>query len=322
MECDDKKNGTDRSAKPQFRGHETIETIDNFRAPTERLNLDEGMTAFLRTIIRTEVLSAAVKRLESRNLSEQILERRIRTLAGLTADYVTGTDFSRLSDEDSGNPLSEDALLKQFLDLTGDLRGGFGVLEEAAARLGKDWETDRRNFVDITIGMSRLQLLMRKLVNRWTGNQGTVQHGNALVAVAAGEEHTFGQCMLEEILRAHGWSTVLFNPQQTGGFLNAVRKHEAHLVCFSWISPHLQPLVDADLSTMSLQPLESRPIVIAGGHAALEKQKWMVSHGVDRICTSAYAALKIASQITDSLQKNPLPSSTGTQSTHAVMGRG
>lgn len=322
MEREDKSFADLATDKLGFGRDETIETVDNSSASTAQLMLDEGMTAFLRALIRTKVLTAAIERLETRNISEQILDRRVRTLAGIAAHYATGNHFDRLTEDDSGNPLTEDVLLRQLLDLTGTLRGGFAALEAAAGILGRDWESDTRDFIDVTIGMSRLQLLMRKLVARSMTGRGQNVSGNALIAVAPGEVHTFGQCMLEEILRAHGWSTKLFNPAQTGGFLEQVRTNQAHLVCFSWVSPSLQSLVDADLAALKTTPLHMRPIIIAGGYAALEKEKWMVSHGVDHICDTAYSAMQIATQITDAIQQNAPKPIHDVPAVDAIAGRG
>ncbi|MEL6818326.1 MAG: cobalamin B12-binding domain-containing protein [Pseudomonadota bacterium] len=304
MERDEKIIDLADPDKSTFDRAESLAVLDNRTSDHQNRKGKEGISAYLAALLRTHVLSEAIKRLEKRNVTEQVLDRRVENFSRLVAAYALNSDLTQFEDEDDGAPRTEVDLIKQLLSLTGDLRGGFKVLERGAQILGEAWESDAHNFLEVTFAMTRLQLLMRKLVERGPQGGHHSSIGKALVAVPTGETHTFGQCMLEEILRAHGWQTRLFNPQETSSLAQHIKREGAHLVCFSWISSNLQSSVEEELDAVRSMPILTRPIIIAGGQAALEKDKWIVSHGVDQICDSAYAATEIASKITEAIEKS------------------
>ncbi|MEO1703537.1 MAG: cobalamin B12-binding domain-containing protein [Pseudomonadota bacterium] len=295
------KNVFDRS---QVNGVQTNGMVDKKRPAPEKLKENESFSAYLALMLRAHVLNSTIERLEKRNLTDQVLDRRVENISRLVASYATDLNLERFRQVDETAPSSEADLINQLLSLTGSLRGGFKVLERSAQLLGDSWEADSRNFLEVTIGMTRLQLLMRKLVEQSPQGRKQTCHGKALIAVATGEEHTFGQCMLEEVLRAQGWQTGLFNPKQTSGLAQYIKREGPQLVCFSWISSCLETSVAEELDAVREIPLYKRPIIVAGGQAALKKDKWIVSHGVDQICDSAYAATEIATKITETIEKN------------------
>ena len=72
------------------------------------------------------------------------------------------------------------------------------LLSPAARILGRQWEDDVITFTDVTIGLSRLQRLMRRLaaVSRPAG--AAVDRGSVLLTAVPGEQHLFGVLMLED----------------------------------------------------------------------------------------------------------------------------
>ncbi|MEO1747687.1 MAG: cobalamin B12-binding domain-containing protein [Pseudomonadota bacterium] len=304
MDRDEKITGLTAPDRSDFDRTDSLVLLDNQASQHQNRQEKESVSVYLAKLLRTHVLDEAIKRLEKRNVTEQVLDRRVENFSRLVAGYALNSDLNQFEDEDDGAPRNEADLIKQLLSLTGDLRGGFKVLERSAQILGEAWESDAQNFLEVTFAMTRLQLLMRKLVEHAPHGRRHNAIGKALIAVPTGETHTFGQCMLEEVLRAHGWQTRLFNPQETSSLAQHIKREEAHLVCFSWISSHLQSSVEEELDAIRSMPILARPIIIAGGQAALEKDKWIVSHGVDQICDSAYAATEIASKITEAIEKS------------------
>lgn len=80
------------------------------------------------------------------------------------------------------------------------------VLAPAARTLGDMWEADLISFMDVTLGLSRIQQLLRQI--RQT-TQGRIPleavKGRALLVPAPGEQHTFGLRVVEEFLLRDGW---------------------------------------------------------------------------------------------------------------------
>ena len=80
------------------------------------------------------------------------------------------------------------------------------LLSPVARRLGEMWESDECNFAEVTIGLMRLQQVLRRL-------SPSFQHDAArpdlayrvLLMPTPGEQHTFGLVIVGEFFRRAGW---------------------------------------------------------------------------------------------------------------------
>ncbi|MDZ7824086.1 MAG: hypothetical protein U5K75_08640 [Ahrensia sp.] len=79
-------------------------------------------------------------------------------------------------------------------------------LQIVAKSLGDDWNDDSRSFLDVTIAMSRLQILLRKLCQLELATADHRNLGSAIIVVPPGESHQFGQCIVEELFSTRGWA--------------------------------------------------------------------------------------------------------------------
>ncbi len=80
------------------------------------------------------------------------------------------------------------------------------VLSSTARHLGVLWEQDRCSFVDVTVGLSRLQQLLRVYGPDFElAPAPELDRGRMLLAVVPGEQHTFGLAVVEEFFRRAGW---------------------------------------------------------------------------------------------------------------------
>ena len=98
------------------------------------------------------------------------------------------------------------------MDLVADLlRRGEGfehvlldVLAPAARLLGDLWREDVCTFTDVTIGLSRLQQILRSFGTGFEAEAGE-NAGRILLATVPGEQHSLGISILEEFFRREGW---------------------------------------------------------------------------------------------------------------------
>jgi methanogenic corrinoid protein MtbC1 len=133
----------------------------------------------------------------------------------------------------------DDAALQQQLAV---LRGrGVSVetiyvhlLAPAARHLGELWEDDRCHFADVTVGMGRLQQIMRGLSAAF-GSDIDAPHGGrrALLMPAPGEQHTFGLSMVAEFFARAGWEVTGVMDPQAAGFEDKVKEEWFDLVGIS-----------------------------------------------------------------------------------------
>lgn len=90
------------------------------------------------------------------------------------------------------------------------------LLAPSARRLGEMWEDDECDFVDVTMGLWRLQEVMREIALRSPSLVRFFSAApSALFTPMPGDNHSFGALMIEEIFARSGWhSEVLFKPER------------------------------------------------------------------------------------------------------------
>lgn len=77
------------------------------------------------------------------------------------------------------------------------------LLAPAALQLGEMWCGDRLGFVEVTIGLSRIQQQLRQF--RIPAVSMMADKGRVLLAPVPGEQHSFGLRVVEEFLLRDGW---------------------------------------------------------------------------------------------------------------------
>ena len=82
------------------------------------------------------------------------------------------------------------------------------LLAPAARALGGMWETDDCDFVQVSIGLQRLQALMRDLEPPARPLSSSSVRRRILLLPAPGETHTFGVEMAAHLFRSRGWDAV------------------------------------------------------------------------------------------------------------------
>ncbi|MFO1091330.1 MAG: cobalamin B12-binding domain-containing protein [Hyphomicrobiales bacterium] len=78
------------------------------------------------------------------------------------------------------------------------------LLEPSARHLGSMWENDECDFIDVTLGVGRLQELLA-IFNETHDVPTLVEKRRVLLATTPREQHVFGIAMLEKFFRAGGW---------------------------------------------------------------------------------------------------------------------
>lgn len=80
------------------------------------------------------------------------------------------------------------------------------LLTPVARRLGELWEQDLCSFSDVTIGLGRLQQVLRNLGHSCGDGMDRQAKGlSILLAPCPGEQHSFGLAMVGEFFRRAGW---------------------------------------------------------------------------------------------------------------------
>jgi len=172
------------------------------------------------------------------------------------------------------------------------------VLAPAARRLGTMWERDECDFVDVTMGLWRLQEVMRDIAARSPAIMAPFSEPrSAIFAPMPGDDHSFGAQMIEEVFARAGWASgVLVSPDRRE-LLDFVAQRPTDLVgltvsCSCSISA-LGSLIKA------MRSVSSNPHVriLIGGHVVNQDPGIVAEVGADGTGVDAKAALALAERL-------------------------
>lgn len=108
------------------------------------------------------------------------------------------------------------------------------LLAPAARQLGHLWTEDLCFFTDVTIGLGRLQRMMRELSPAFGTEVAHPPNGRRVLLVRApGEQHSFGLSMVAEFFRRAGWEVAAGGEGADADPITAVRREWFDVVGFS-----------------------------------------------------------------------------------------
>lgn len=136
-------------------------------------------------------------------------------------------EFARLLIEDAPDAASR--AVEVLLDAGHSLETIYlEVLTPVARHLGRCWESDEADFVTVTIGVGRLQRLLREFSPAFCEDHPDVEHERRLLlAQHPKERHTLGLAMLGEFFYRAGWEIL-------GGVGTPVAD-PSHLAAQEWV---------------------------------------------------------------------------------------
>lgn len=106
---------------------------------------------------------------------------------------------------------------------------------EVARRLGEDWHMDRLSFAEVTIGIARLQGLLREIdVEDPAHRPAEADAPVALMVIPAGEFHTLGAMVATGQLRRRGISVRLCAGHDVDVICEILAQDDFDMVLLSW----------------------------------------------------------------------------------------
>ena len=100
------------------------------------------------------------------------------------------------------------ALLEEGLSLDALL---LDLFAPAARHLGRLWEEDEADFLDVAVALGRLQSLTRSLCARLEGEDVPANGRRVLLMPCPGETHLFSLALVASFFREAGWDVTLSN---------------------------------------------------------------------------------------------------------------
>ncbi len=174
------------------------------------------------------------------------------------------------------------------------------LLAPAARRLGVLWEDDLCDFVDVTMGLWRLQEIVRELSSRVPERiVGDNEAARALFATMPGEDHSFGTVIVEDMFRRDGWETDLMSACTTPDLLDRVARQPLDLVGLTVSTDaHIGRLPSLILALRSVSR-NPRLCIMLGGRIFVANPELAGEVGGDGTAIDAIQALDVAKRLVD-----------------------
>lgn len=240
-----------------------------------------------------------------RLIESDVIPKMLMAHVGTTSSIAPGNGAITQEDIDSFAPL---AVTLEAHELLGEVQSlidrGLSVerifidlLAPTARRLGEEWTADRLDFLDVTMGLWRLQEVLREIA---AGSPTPLWFGpkrSALFTPFPGDQHSFGAAMIDETFARGGWDTELLIEASRGTFLNHVALKAYDLVgltvsCDCHIAP--LPTLLAAVRSVSRNP---NVRIMLGGRVLSDDPDLARRAGADGTADTALDALAFANRI-------------------------
>jgi methanogenic corrinoid protein MtbC1 len=168
------------------------------------------------------------------------------------------------------------------------------LLTPAARELGRLWDDDRCSFSDVTVGMGRLQRLMRRLAADADEHPHLPPDAHrVLLLPVPGEHHTFGLAVVAEFFRRAGWD-VLCPAEGLAEPATLLRSEWFDLVGFSMATPARLDWLRRNAPLLRQASRNPDLALMVGGPLFLHDSHEPGDLGVDALARDAQQALRLA----------------------------
>jgi methanogenic corrinoid protein MtbC1 len=174
------------------------------------------------------------------------------------------------------------------------------LMAPAARRLGELWCADLCDFTQVTIGLGRLQALLRHVA----GGMGPLHSAQpaaqrrSIFMPAPGEQHTLGLSMVRDFFRAANWEVWGDEPGDTRGLLNLMSRERFDLLGFSIGSERHVDDLAALIGRTRAVSANANLRVLVGGPLLLQQPGLVKTLGADATATDARQAILAANELT------------------------
>jgi MerR family transcriptional regulator, light-induced transcriptional regulator len=170
------------------------------------------------------------------------------------------------------------------------------LLEPTARHLGELWNQDEVDFLDVTIGVSRLQ----RLVHVFEDLDEIPSFGDmrrVLIMATPGEQHSFGTVVVQNCLRAGGWHVCSCDSSQIGDIAAIVAREWFGVVGFSLAAECNMGTLAEVIRRVRDCSLNKSVGVMVGGPAFFNHPERVVEVGADATAVNGAAAVVVAKKL-------------------------
>jgi MerR family transcriptional regulator, light-induced transcriptional regulator len=173
------------------------------------------------------------------------------------------------------------------------------LLAPAARLLGRQWENDSADFMQVTLGVGQMQRLLHELDR----DVPAVPDGapRALFAAAPGEQHTFGLRLVCDFFRRAGWHVALEIGASSAALLERVRTEHFTLVGLSVSCEQNVAGVASLVADLRRESCNHALGVMVGGRPFVDHPERVAMVGADATAIDARQATRQAQNLVEVL---------------------
>lgn len=174
------------------------------------------------------------------------------------------------------------------------------LLAPAARRLGVMWEEDTCDFMEVTVGLWRLQSAMRELSPSFLDQRaGRAEGPRILLVPLPGESHTFGLSMVYEFFRRAGWNAWSGPVADSAELAALVRRERVDVVGFSLSCDERLETVYSEIRAVRRASLNPGLSVMVGGPPFADNPLLAAQLGADGTATDGRQAVAQAKALVE-----------------------
>ena len=174
------------------------------------------------------------------------------------------------------------------------------LLEPAARYLGHLWDNDECDFIDVTLGVARLQ----KLLATFNGSHmlpGLDSRRQVLMAMTPGDQHYFGASMVQRFLEGAGWDVELAFDRSAAEIAHAASAQWYAVVGLTVGSERSLPALEETIRLIRRESRNQMIAVMVGGPLFTANPALAKEVGADGTAANAPTAVLMAQKLFDEM---------------------
>ncbi len=172
------------------------------------------------------------------------------------------------------------------------------LLEPTARHLGEMWDNDECDFIDVTIGVGRLQKLLA-IFNETYALPELGTRRRVLMATTPGNQHSFGASMIERLLSAAGWHVDAEYSGNADDIINVVSRNWFAVIGLTAGSDRQLEALKSIIVEIRKESQNEAIGIMVGGPMFTENPAMASAMGADATAPNAPAAVLAAQKLFD-----------------------
>lgn len=193
-----------------------------------------------------------------------------------------------LDEDDNG---CEDFAFRQAASGADPQRMAADYLGPAARLIGDYWRMDICDFMQVTVCMSRIQRLFWRLVDECPPTKELRPGHSILFSPVPGEQHSFGQSVVEDAFRRSGWQVDCCSFDEEHELHLLARQNEYQIIGLSISGEPFLPIMAATILKLRRRSRNAGVSIMAGGSLVMAQPAAVRKAGADLIASDIPYAL-------------------------------